>query len=134
MDALLCERAPAGCNRLNRHKQSCFCNPLLLLLLLQVSMLVAGAAAGEEAAALQELRLLLQDHQHTAPFESSPSGGGGIIAGACDSCRSVLEVAQDNIAALERSLEGWEARVRGRHTPSRVLKWASTGRTPALPK
>ncbi|WIA16222.1 hypothetical protein OEZ85_012934 [Tetradesmus obliquus] len=110
-------------------------------LLARVSMLVAGAAPGEEPAALQELRQLLQDHQHTAPFESSPSGGGSTpaaaaaAAGGCDSGSSVLEVAQSNIAALERSLEGWEARVRGRHTPSRVLKWASsTGRTPAGPR
>jgi hypothetical protein len=108
---------------------------LLLLLLLQVSMLVAGSAPGEEAAALQELRALLQDHQHTAPFESSPSGAGSTTTAAACSCRSVMEVAQDNIAALERTLEGWEARVRGRHTPSRVLKWASsTGRTPVAPR
>ncbi|WIA36417.1 hypothetical protein OEZ86_007728 [Tetradesmus obliquus] len=108
-------------------------------LLARVSMLAAGAGPGEEPAALQELRQLLQDHQHTAPFESSPSGGGctpaAAAAGGCDSGSSVLEVAQSNIAALERSLEGWEARVRGRHTPSRVLKWASsTGRTPAGPR
>jgi hypothetical protein len=99
-------------------------------------MLVAASAPGEEAAALQELQQLLQDHQHTAPFGSSPSNGGitaaGAAAGGCDSGASVLEVAQSNIAALERSLEGWEAQVRGRHTPSRVLKWASSvGRTPA---
>jgi hypothetical protein len=97
-------------------------------------MLLTASAPGEEAAALQELRQLLQDHQHTAPFESSPSNGGNTAAaaGVCDSCASVLEVAQSNIAALESSLEGWEARVRGRHTPSRVLKWASSvGRTPA---
>lgn len=89
-------------------------------------MLVSGVSLGEEAQVLQEVSQLLQDHEHLAPFEEGSST-------CTEPASSVLEVAQANIAALENSLQGWEGRVRRHHTPSRVLKWASSGggRTPS---
>jgi hypothetical protein len=40
---------------------------------------------------------------------------------------SVLEATQGNLSALEKTLTGWEQRLRSHHTPSRVLKWTSSG-------
>eukprot|EP00878_Enallax_costatus_P037662 GHUV01042564.1.p2 GENE.GHUV01042564.1~~GHUV01042564.1.p2 ORF type:complete len:152 (+),score=47.17 GHUV01042564.1:1267-1722(+) len=103
-------------------------------LLGRVSVLVAGSLPGEEAAVLTDLQQLLQDHQHMQLFpEIGDSHGTGIsdaaiVASRAGSAVSVLDASLANISALERSLVNWEDRAARHHTPSRVLKWAGSGR------
>jgi len=120
----------------------------------RISLLVNAVPPGGEAAALQEVQQLLQDHQHTTPFDTglpppaaagaadtpqrtSPAAAAAAApAGAASGDQqqqqqqqqqSVLEATMGNLNALERSLAGWERRLRSHHTPSRVLKWTSSG-------
>eukprot|EP00775_Hariotina_reticulata_P013818 gene13818-13939_t len=87
-------------------------------LLGRISMLSVGAGPGEETAVVAEIQQLLQEHQHLQPFQPSAASQVGSL--------SVLEAIQDNMDALGNSLQGWEGRCRNRHSPSRVLKWASS--------
>lgn len=87
-------------------------------LLGRISMLSVGAGPGEETAVVAEIQQLLQEHKHLQPFQPSPASQAGRL--------SVLEAIQDNMDALGNSLRGWEGRCRSRHSPSRVLKWASS--------
>jgi len=86
-------------------------------LLGRISMLLVGAGPGEEATVMAELQQLLQEHRHLQPFQPTAASQAGRI--------SVLEAIQDNMDVLGNSLRGWEGRCRNRHSPSRVLKWAS---------
>jgi hypothetical protein len=119
----------------------------------RISLLVSGVPPGGEASALRDVQQLLEDHSHTTPFESTPAptaaataapaaaataapAGDSAAAGSSGSSGrqqqqqqqrvSVFEAAVGNLGALERSLAGWEKRLRSHHTPSRVLKWTSS--------
>jgi hypothetical protein len=103
----------------------------------RISLLVNAVPSGGEAAALEEVQQLLQDHQHTTPFErSAPPAPAAVDTSAEAGSNgqqqqqqhvSVLEATMGNLGALEKMLSGWEKRLRSHHTPSRVLKWTSSG-------
>jgi hypothetical protein len=97
----------------------------------RVSLLVNAVPPGGEAAALRDVQQLLQEHQHITPFEASPAAAAAAAAGSSDAPQqqqvSLLEATQGNLSALEKTLTGWEQRLRSHHTPSRVLKWTSSG-------
>ena len=107
----------------------------------RISLCVNGVPPGGEPGALREVQELLQQHTHVTPFDTTTSTTSSASSTATAAAVgdpqqqqqqrpqhvSVLEATMGNLGALERSLAGWEARLRSHHTPSRVLKWTSSG-------